>query len=111
MKKHTLQAAAKQKQNGVSYNPQVGTISIRQMYPTPVSGIIEESSSAVHGSLVASASRSSQAKQPFPSKELQEFDCMLRSAVAILKILSMSDLPYFFTSPKKVTPITTSIDT
>jgi transformation/transcription domain-associated protein len=101
VKKHTLQAAAKQKQNGVSYNPQVGTISIRQMYPTPVSGIIEESSSAVNGSLIAGASRSSQAKQPFPSKELQEFDCMLRSAVVILNILGMSDLAYLFTPQRK----------
>lgn len=100
VKRHTLQAASKQKQNGVSYNPQSGTISIRQMHPTPTYGILEEARLAANQSLVGIA-RNSQAKQLILRKELDDFDGMLRSAVLILDILENSAVVYHFSAVRK----------
>ena len=101
VKKHTLQAAAKQKQNGVAYNSQAGTISIRQMYSTPISGILEETCSESTHAPVAGIARGIQGKQSDLSKELKDFDCMLQSAVAILEILGDGDLAYSFSNNRK----------
>jgi hypothetical protein len=102
IKKHTTAASAKQKQGGVSYVPQAGTCSIRQMHHTPVSGILAESCSMENSQLATTGtSRSLQAREPYPSKELKEFDQTLRCAVIALEILGRSDLPYSFTQSRK----------
>lgn len=101
VKKHTTQAAAKQKQNGMSYSPEAGTVSVRQMYPTPVSGIIEESGNA-DKQLQVGISKSGSGKQIYPSKELKEFDRMLRAGVIIFEILANDSLPFVFSPSRKM---------
>lgn len=102
VKKHTTHAAAKQKQNGVSYSPQAGTVSVRQVYPTPVSGILEESFIADTQSQVGGISKGANSRKMYPSKELKEFDGMLSSGVIILEILGNDDLPYVFSPSRKL---------
>lgn len=101
IKKHTLQAAAKQKQNGVAYNSQAGTISIRQMYSTPISGILQETCSESTLSSSAGISRVVQGKQSDLYKELKDFNYMLQSAVAILEIIGDGDSAYLFSNNRK----------
>lgn len=100
IKKHTLQSAAKQKQNGVVYDSQTGTMSIRQMYATPIAGILQQ----VHPENLASSAgiaRSIQGKQHDFSKEFKDFDSMLQAAAIILDILGSSDSVYHFSSTRK----------
>lgn len=101
IKKHTLQSAAKQKQKGVAYNLQTGTISIRQMHSTPISGILQQVYPGNSQSPVLSITRSVQGKQHDLSKELKGFDCMLQAAVVILDVLGDSDLVYLFSNSRK----------
>ncbi len=101
VKKHTLQSAAKQKQNGVVYNSQTGTISIRQMYSTPISGILQQVYPENVLSPASGLARNAQGKQHDLSKELKDFDCMLQSAVVILDILGSSDSVYSFSNSRK----------
>jgi transformation/transcription domain-associated protein len=102
VKKHTTAASAKQKQSGATYVPQSGASSFRQMYHTPVEGIIGEScSSDISQPTATGISKSTNSRDPHPSKELSEFDQTLRSAVIILQILGDSDLPFSFTQDRK----------
>eukprot|EP00536_Pseudo-nitzschia_multiseries_P000672 jgi/Psemu1/233891/estExt_Genewise1.C_80142 len=101
VKKHTLQAATKQKQNGVAYNSQTGTISIREMYPTPISGILQQIFPENIRSPAAGIARNVHGKHHDLSKELKDFDCMLQSAVIILDILGNSDIVYLFSNKRK----------
>ena len=103
VKKHTAAASSKQKQGGVSYVPQAGACSIRQMYHTPVAGILSEYSSQEYFQSTATGAtgRSAKARDPYPSKELKRFDQNLRSTVIILEILGDSDMPYSFTPSRK----------
>jgi hypothetical protein len=74
VKKHTSQVAAKQKQNGVSYNSRTGTISIPKMYLTPTYGVMEEARLAA-AKLLAGIPRNSHSKELMPlKKDLYEFD-------------------------------------
>jgi transformation/transcription domain-associated protein len=101
VKKHTLQVAAKQKQNGVSYNSQTGTISIRQAYSTPTYGVMEEARLAAIEFLVG-IPRNSHLMDLMPlKKDRDEFDGMLQSASLILDILGDSDIVYSFSGPRK----------
>ena len=103
VKKHTVAAAAKQKQGGVSYVSQTGACSIRQMYHTPLAGILYESCS-LDGSQALSTgmARSGQSKDPYPLNELKSFDETMRSTVIILELLGNSDMTYYFTQSRKV---------
>lgn len=101
VKKHLADASTKQKQGGVSYAPQVGTYSIRQMYHSPTVGILDESYFMEQSQSASTGARSMQAKEPYPSTELKEFDQSLRCAVIITEMLGKSDLPYSFTKSRK----------
>ena len=101
IKKHTIQAAAKQKQNGVAYNSKTGTISIRQMHSTPISGILQEVLPGNLQSPVSAITRSVQGKQYDLSRALKDFDYKLQSAIIILDILGGSDLVYIFSNNRK----------
>lgn len=100
VKKHTTAASTKQKHGGVSFVPQAGTSTIRQMYHTPTSGILAESSTETT-SPGSSGIRPSPAKDSFPSKILKEFDQGLGAAVMILEIIGGSDVAYSFTPLRK----------
>jgi transformation/transcription domain-associated protein len=103
VKKHTAAASAKQKQGGVSYVPQAGTCSIRQMHHTPLAGILNESCSMDNAqSPAVGMTRSGQAKDPYPINELKGFDETMRCTVIILEILGSSDMAYSFTQSRKV---------
>ncbi len=101
VKKHTLQSAAKQKQNGVVYDSQTGTISSRQMYSTPISGILQQVYPENSLSPSSGLARSAQGKQHDLPKELKDFDCMLQSAVIILDVLGTTDSVYSFSNSRK----------
>jgi hypothetical protein len=101
VKKHIATASAKQKQGGAPYVPQSGTTGIGQMYHTPVEGILCESSSNAVSQSATAGTRPGHAKEPYPSKELRDFDQTLRSTVVVLRILGHSDIPYSFTQDRK----------
>ena len=100
VKRHTTAASTKQKHGGVSFVPQTGTSTIRQMYHTPTSGILAECSTET-SSPGSSGIRTLQAKDSFPSKILNEFDQGLGAAVMILEIIGGSDVAYSFTALRK----------
>lgn len=100
VKRHTAAASTKQKQGGVSYVPQSGTSTIRQMYHTPISGILAECSSDLTQT-GSSGAGASQSKEPFPAKKLKEFDESLCTAAIIIEIFGGSDIAYTFTSLRK----------
>eukprot|EP00980_Cylindrotheca_fusiformis_P015839 scaffold4637_cov128-Cylindrotheca_fusiformis.AAC.10 len=102
VKKHIADASAKQKQGGALYAPQVGAIGIRQMHHTPTSGIVSESHIMDNARAMSVGPRSTQAKKPYPSLELKEFDQTLRSAAIITEVLGSSDIPYSFTSHREM---------
>eukprot|EP00934_Nitzschia_sp_Nitz4_P007582 Nitzschia sp. Nitz4//scaffold38_size140716//13247//26980//NITZ4_003128-RA/size140716-augustus-gene-0.132-mRNA-1//-1//CDS//3329550021//7572//frame0 len=95
---HTSAASAKQKQVGVSYTPQAGTSNIRQMYHTPVSGILAESCST---DAVQVGLTSQQTRESLLAKESTEFDDMLRTGVIILDLLAKSDIVFTFSNTRK----------
>ena len=101
IKKHTLQSAAKQKQNGVVYDSQTGTMSIRQMYSTPIAGILQQVHPENSTTPAAGMTRSIQGKHNDLSKELKEFDSMLQAAALIMDILGSSDSVYQFSTSRK----------
>ncbi len=100
VRRHTTSASTKQKQGGVSFVPQAGTSTIRQMYHTPIAGILAECSTE-NTSAVSAGGRASQPKDSFPSKNLKEFDLGLRAAVMILDILGGSGIAHSFTLLRK----------
>ncbi|KAL3925430.1 MAG: hypothetical protein SGILL_000416 [Bacillariaceae sp.] len=91
VKQHTLQAASNQKQNGVNYNAQAGTVSIRHMYPTPTFGMLEEASLAAQP--LVGIGKPMEDTHPFPYNEVKNGDSSLLLATMILdiSILDMSD--------------------
>lgn len=100
VKRHTAAASTKQKQGGVSYVPQSGTSTIRQMHHTPISGILAECSTDLSHTF-SSGARVSQVKEPFPAKKLKEFDRSLCTAAIVLEIFGRGDVAYTFTSLRK----------
>ena len=103
VKKHIAAASAKQKQSGGSFAPQLGTFSVRQMYHTPVEGIIGESCFPDKAtSAVTSSPKVSQVKDFYPAKDLGDFDQSLQSTVVLLQILGDSDVAYSFTQDRKI---------
>lgn len=102
VKKHTADAAARQKQGTAPYAPQGDSMSITHMHHTPTGGILNESFITEFGSAASSGPKTSQSKDPYPTSELNEFDPTMRSAVAITQLLGSSDIPYSFTESRRM---------
>lgn len=100
VKNHAAAAAMKQKQGGVSYLPQAGTCNIRQMYHTPISGILAEMCLSNHSQGFAGTGELNTISS-YPSKELKEFDSSLCTAVIILDVFGSSDIAYSFSQNRK----------
>lgn len=100
LQKHLSAASARQKQEGVTYTPPEGTVSIRQMYQTRISGILLESALVSTASSISG--KNTEGMKSFPSKELKEFDDSLQAAVAILGILGNIDLLSVYTHDRKL---------